>query len=110
MREPYGEDVASHSDPESCGTTREGGVEALTGAGTGWVLSREITNSGVPTLSVQTEGNTGGRVSASVRRTPRGLRPHACDEAPRAGSRRARGLPMSDGPWGRKGKAEAERL
>jgi len=43
MREPYGEGIASHSGPESCVTTREGGGEALTGARAGWVLSREIT-------------------------------------------------------------------
>jgi RNA-directed DNA polymerase len=36
------EGVASHNGPESCGVVREDGVEALTGVGTGWVLSREI--------------------------------------------------------------------
>jgi hypothetical protein len=38
----YVEGVASHDDPESCGVVREDGVEALTGEGAGWVLSREI--------------------------------------------------------------------
>jgi RNA-directed DNA polymerase len=41
MKESYGEGLASHTDPESCGACREGGVEALTGARTGRVLSRE---------------------------------------------------------------------
>jgi hypothetical protein len=41
MKESYGEGIASHADPESCGVTREGGVEALTGARAGRVLSRE---------------------------------------------------------------------
>jgi hypothetical protein len=41
MKESYGEGVASHTDPESCGVTREGGVEALTGERAGRVLSRE---------------------------------------------------------------------
>jgi RNA-directed DNA polymerase len=36
------EGVASHNGPESCGVVREDGVEALTGGGTGWVLSREM--------------------------------------------------------------------
>lgn len=36
------EGIASHIDPESCGATREGGVEALAGGRTGRVLSREI--------------------------------------------------------------------
>jgi len=41
MKESYGEGVATHTDPESCGASREGGVEALTGARAGRVLSRE---------------------------------------------------------------------
>ena len=41
MQVPYGEDVASHSDPESCAVAREGGREALTGEGVGRVLSSE---------------------------------------------------------------------
>ncbi len=42
MKEPYGEGVASHSDPESCDVDRKVGGEALTGARVGWVSSREI--------------------------------------------------------------------
>jgi len=42
MKEPYVEGVAIHDDPESCGVTREGGGEALTGALASWVLSREM--------------------------------------------------------------------
>ena len=42
MQESYGEDRASHTDPESCTVAREGGCEALTGACTGGLLSREI--------------------------------------------------------------------
>ena len=42
MKELYGEGVANHSDPESCASTvRKGGREALTGARSGEVLSRE---------------------------------------------------------------------
>ena len=37
MKEPYGEGVASHTDPESCVVSREAGREA------DGVLSREIT-------------------------------------------------------------------
>ena len=43
MKESYGEGLATHADPESCGATCEGGIEALTGARTGWVWSRETT-------------------------------------------------------------------
>jgi len=44
------EGIASHIDPESCGATREGGVEALTGENIGRVFSCVRTNSGTPTL------------------------------------------------------------
>ena len=33
--------LANHDDPESCGGTRKGVGEALTGESAGWVLSRE---------------------------------------------------------------------
>ena len=42
MREPHIEGVATHDDPESCVGAREGVGEALAGARTGTVLSREI--------------------------------------------------------------------
>jgi RNA-directed DNA polymerase len=42
MKESYGEDLASHTDPESCAAAREDGCEALTGARVGGPLSREI--------------------------------------------------------------------
>jgi len=41
MKESYGEGPATHTDPESCGATCEGGGEALTGARAGRVFSRE---------------------------------------------------------------------
>jgi hypothetical protein len=34
MKEPYGEGLASHTDPESCVVSREAGREALTDAKT----------------------------------------------------------------------------
>lgn len=42
MQEPYRKGVATHPGPESCGVTREGGAEALTGGRGGQPLSREI--------------------------------------------------------------------
>jgi hypothetical protein len=42
MKESYGEGVANRTGPESCGGTRKGSDEALTGVRTGRVLSREI--------------------------------------------------------------------
>ncbi len=41
MKESYGEGLATHTGPESCGAAREGGDEAWTGERAGQVLSRE---------------------------------------------------------------------
>ena len=41
MKESYGEGLATHIGPESCGAARKGGVEALTGERAGRVFSRE---------------------------------------------------------------------
>ncbi len=41
MKEPYGEGLATHTGPESCGGPREDVGEALTGVHVGWVSSRE---------------------------------------------------------------------
>jgi RNA-directed DNA polymerase len=43
MKESYGEGVATHTGPESCGAAREGGDEAWTGERAGRVLSRVST-------------------------------------------------------------------
>ena len=58
MKEPYAEGLATHSDPESCGRAREDVSEALTGARTGWLLSREDTSFRVPRVWDFTEGKT----------------------------------------------------
>jgi len=41
MKESYGEGVATHTGPESCGAACKGGDEALTGVRAGQVFSRE---------------------------------------------------------------------
>jgi hypothetical protein len=65
MKEPYGEGVASHTGPESCGGGSDAIAEALTGVRAGQVLSREIhINSRVPTLWDVAEGNIRHVVSA----------------------------------------------
>ena len=62
MKESYGEDLASHPDPESCVGDRKGAGEALAGAHVGQPSSREIRSSGVPTRLSDAEGNTEGGV------------------------------------------------
>jgi len=41
MKESYAEGLATHSGPESCGASRKGSIEALTGVRAGRVFSRE---------------------------------------------------------------------
>ena len=71
MKESYREDLASHSDPESCGSGCKASAEALTGAHAGQPSSCEITSFGVPTLLCEVEGNTG---DGAVRRAVLGPR------------------------------------
>lgn len=84
MKEPYIEGVATHDGPESCAASREGRGEALTGACMGTVLSREIIHIGVPTQLKHAEGHTGSTVIARCWPTPRGRRPVARVQPPRA--------------------------
>ena len=58
MKVRYRKGIANHPDPESCGGAREGVVEALTGESAGQPLSREIKQSGAPTLLSEAEGHT----------------------------------------------------
>ena len=53
MKTLYVEGVATHDGPESCVGVRKGVGEASTGVRAGPVLSREIKEFGVPTLSKQ---------------------------------------------------------
>jgi hypothetical protein len=59
-------------------------------------LSCEIIAIGVPTSFSMAEGNTGGCVIASIRRTPRSLRPQACMETLRARTGRPHRRPLSN--------------
>jgi len=66
MEESHREEVAHHTDPESCACRREATGEALTGAHADPVLSCAIKLSGVPTPLNEVEGNTG----CSAKRAP----------------------------------------
>jgi hypothetical protein len=70
----YSEDLANHTDPESCAGAREGTGEALTRARAGEVLSGESdTKFGVPMPSSQAEGS---RLGSVIARTLATLRRH----------------------------------
>ena len=57
MKVRHRKGLANHPGPESCGGAREGVVEALTGECAGQPLSREIRQSGAPTLLSEAEGH-----------------------------------------------------
>ena len=99
MEESHREGVAIHPDPESCMVPREGAIEALTGAQAGGVLSCENIATGVPTLCNEAEGHTRGRDTASVRVTPRSLRPQARLDTPRTRTGRPHQRPPRHPRW-----------
>ena len=69
------EGLATHVAPNPCAGAREGVGEASVGERAGQPLSREsVVIPGADVVHL-TEGEIGGRVIASVRRTRRGLRP-----------------------------------
>ena len=82
MRVSYGEGLASHTDPESCGGIREDAIEALTGVRAGWVLSLENVFIRSADGLRPSEGNTGRIASARFAWAPRGLRPQARTQTP----------------------------
>ena len=112
MQESHEKGVAIHLGPELCGVSREADFEALVGVRAGRVLSPEISQSGVPTLSPCAEGNTLSSTSVSWSGTPRGRRPRACTETPRTRTGRSQaspGGPSHAGALERSGKSEDAR-
>ena len=102
MKESYGEGVAIHTGPESCGNVSNVMAEALTGVRAGRVLSREILlKSRVPTSWDVTEGTIGCAAIARHSRTLRGRRPCARTETPLTGTGRSHVRPWSEGTKGR---------
>lgn len=84
MKQPYGEGLASHTDPESCVVSREAGREALTGAHAGGVSSREITGN-QDADAVYSAGRQHWLVRYREHLLDlRGQRPPTCMEPPRA--------------------------
>jgi len=59
MKESHREEVAHHTDPESCASRRKVAGEALTGAHADPALSCQIKSSGTPTPLRQAESHMG---------------------------------------------------
>src|SRR5262249_31446511 len=94
MEELYTEGVAIHGDPEPCVDDPRGRGEASVGARAGRAIEpRNRCVRGAHTVQ-DVEGHTVGSVSASCRRTPRGLRTRACTEPPGTRTGRSRLSPV----------------
>ena len=109
MKKSHDEGIATHIGPESCGATREGGVEALTGERMGRVFSRERTflrdADAVRRCGRQHPAHRYGEVGWSPARseTPSTYRStsHGNREIPRS--------PQAELAWGRIGKSKDAR-
>jgi len=94
MRESDIEGLAIHDGPEPCVVVREGGSEASVGVRVGRAIEpRNLLVWGADGV-LQSEGNIGGGVFASRRRTPRGRRTCACAESPDARTGRSHDHPL----------------
>jgi len=94
MKVSYGEGVATHTGPESCGVVRKGSVEALTGVRAGRVSSRERNSlRGADAVKESGRQHRDCLDMARDRRTLRGRRPRARTEAPRARTGRSVACP-----------------
>ena len=109
MKESYGEGLATHADPESCGAVCKGRVEALTGARAGRVFSRER-----QLLRDADAVEEGGRPHPA-RRHRKTLRSPARSETPcmpghtSRENRESPWSPVADGAPGRIGKSKDAR-
>src|SRR5262245_37129971 len=105
MQESYRKGIASHPDPESCGSGRKASAEALTGAHAGQPSSCEIRQSGVPTLLCEAEGNTGIGVIGKPVTDPAQSETLCMRGNSSHGNREIPALPAADGATGRSEKA-----
>ena len=104
MKEPYGQGLASHTDPESCVTSREAGREALAGVHEGGVLSREMSGN-QDADAVNSVGRQHGW--ARYREHPldlRGQRPPTCMGPPGARTGRPYPRPTRSGERAGRGR------
>jgi hypothetical protein len=105
MKESYGEGPATHADPESCGAACKGGVEALTGARAGRVVSRErITLRDADAVGESGRRHRGHRYREMPPSPARSETPCTYGHTSR-GSREVPWSPAADGGAGRVGKS-----
>ena len=109
MKESYGEGLATHTGPESCGAARKGGVEALTGVRAGRVWSRESCFlRGADAVEGCGRQHPGRRYREAFRDPARSKTPGTHGNTMR-GNREIPCLPEMDGSSGRAGKSKDAR-
>jgi len=94
MRELYIEGLAIHDDPNHAWVLVRASAKHWKGHVQAGLLSREITEFGMPTRSKHVEGNIAGGVIASRQGIPRGQRTRACTESSCARTGRSHVLPV----------------
>ena len=106
MKESYGEGLATHTGPESCGAACKGGVEALTGVRAGRVLSRERTSlRDADAVGGSGRHHPGHRYREVLRGPARSETPCTHGNTSRE-NREIPCLPAADGAVGRVGKSK----
>ena len=97
MRVPYGEELATHTGPESCVGSRKATGEALTGGVRAGLLSRERCSKLQGADAVhKVEGNTSCIDTARCSWTLRGQRPRARTQAFCTGTGRSHVWPFNE--------------
>ena len=109
MKESYAEGLATHSGPKSCGATREGSIEALTGVRAGRVSSRERSKVRDADAVGIAEGTTAAHRHRKMRPGPaRSQTPCTYGNISHE-NREVLGSPTADGAAGRVGKSKDTR-
>jgi RNA-directed DNA polymerase len=106
MKESYAEGLATHSGPESCGGSRKGTVEALTGVRTGRVSSRERSKVRDADAVGIAEGTTVAHRHREMRPGPARSQTPCTFGNTSHENREVLGSPAADGAAGRVGKSK----
>ena len=109
MKESYVEGLATHSGLESCGVSREGGIEALTGVRAGRVFSRERSKVRDAHAVGRAEGNTMAHRYREMRPGPARSQTPCTYGNTSHENREVLGPPAADGAAGRVGKSKDAR-
>jgi RNA-directed DNA polymerase len=109
MKESYAEGPATHSGPESCGASREGDIEALTGVRAGRVFSRERSKVRDADAVRMAEGTIWAHRYREMRQGPARSQTPCTYGNTSHENREVLGLPAADGAAGRVGKSKDTR-